>query len=170
VVLIVGSGLELGAWGVVAGNLLVLASAVAWAAYTVQGDASAPPSRRSSRRQPASPPARRCSSRSPTSKRWRFTGWPAATWQVVLAVIYLGLFASGAAIVAWNIGVSRMEASAAGAFTNVVPLVGLLFAVLVGEPVTAMQLLGGVVAGAGIVLVQVSRLPGAALRLPGRGG
>ena len=37
VALIVGSGLDLGAWQAVVGNLIVLASTVAWAFYTVQG-------------------------------------------------------------------------------------------------------------------------------------
>jgi drug/metabolite transporter (DMT)-like permease len=35
-VLIVGSGLELGSWAAVAGNVIVLASALVWAANTIQ--------------------------------------------------------------------------------------------------------------------------------------
>jgi hypothetical protein len=68
--------------------------------------------------------------------------------------------------VLWNVGVARMEASAAGVFTNVVPVVGLLFALGVGETITWLQILGGVVAGMGIVLVQRTR---AMRSIPGGG-
>jgi drug/metabolite transporter (DMT)-like permease len=72
----------------------------------------------------------------------------------------------------WNTGVRRMEASAAGAFTNVVPVVGLGFAVWLGEAVSPVQLLGGVVAGAGIVLAQRRARPRAdeARGCPGAAG
>jgi len=153
VALLVGSGLELGRWQVVAGNLLVAASAVAWAAYTVQGR----------RLGDGHPPIVSTTAGFLTgmvllvplaAAEIGIAGWPAVTRSSLGAVVYLGVLGSGLAIVLWNSGVRRVEASAAGAFTNVVPVLGLVFAVWLGEPLTAMQVVGGVIAGIGVVLTQ----------------
>lgn len=162
VALVIGSGLELGDWRAVGGNLLVLASTVAWAAYTIQG------------RRLGATHAPIVSTTAGfvtgalllvplTAVEVAVTGPPAPSGQVLAAVAYLGLFASGVAILLWNAGVARTEASAAGAFTNVVPVVGLAFAVLLGEPVTTLQLGGGALALLGVGLTQHGRTPAGAL-------
>jgi drug/metabolite transporter (DMT)-like permease len=162
VALLVGSGLELGRWEAVAGNLLVLGSAVAWALYTIQG-----------RRLGASyPPVVSTTASFITGSvllvplaaaELAVLGPPTLTGAVVAATLYLGLLGSGLAILLWNVGLREVEASAAGAFTNVVPVVGLAFAVGLGEPVAATQLVGGALAGLGVLLTQ--RGSGSARRL-----
>lgn len=153
VALIVGSGLELGRWQAVAGNLLVFASTIAWGAYTIQG-------RRLGTSYPPVVSTTACFVTGAAllvplaAAEVAITGWPALTRPMITAVLYLGWFASGLAILLWNAGVRRMEASAAGAFTNIVPLVGLAFAVWLGESVTAVQLAGAALAGLGVVLTQ----------------
>lgn len=167
VALIVGSGLDLGAWQAVAGNLIVLASTVAWAAYTVQGR----------RLGSATAPIVSTTAGFATgtalllplaAAEVALSGWPTPTSAMAAAVVYLGVFGSGVAILLWNVGVSRVEASAAGAFTNVVPVVGLAFAIALGEPVSPLQLVGGAIAGVGIVIAQWQPRP-APPRRRGRG-
>lgn len=154
--MIVGSGLELGQWRAVAGNAVVLASALAWAVYTVQG-------RRLGGEHPAivSTTAGFLTGSVMlvplAAAEVALAGPPSTDAATVGAVLYLGLFASGLAIALWNSGVRRMEAAAAGAFTNIVPVVGLAFALWQGEPATALQLVGGALAGLGVVLTQHRR-------------
>jgi drug/metabolite transporter (DMT)-like permease len=152
VALVVGSGLEVGAWRALAGNALVLASAVAWAAYTVQG-----------RQLGALHPLVSTAAGFVTGAvllvplagaEVALTGWPTITWSTAAAVAFLGVFGSGVAIAAWNTGVRQVEASLAGAFANVVPVIGLGLAVASGEGASALQLLGGALAGAGVIVAQ----------------
>jgi drug/metabolite transporter (DMT)-like permease len=69
---------------------------------------------------------------------------PAVSLGVVLAVIYIGLFPSVVAYLAWNEGVRRVGPARATAFFNMLPAFGALFGVmLLGEPFGAPQIVGG---------------------------
>lgn len=81
---------------------------------------------------------------------WTRAGIPqldAATWG---AIIYLGLGASALTLFLWNFALQRLDASETALYTSLVPIVGLGFAVLFGEEVRALQLLGGAMAIAGV--------------------
>jgi drug/metabolite transporter (DMT)-like permease len=68
-------------------------------------------------------------------------------------VVYLGLFASGAAFVVYNLALRDLDASAVGVWMNLVPLVGMAAAVLfLGETLNAWQIVGAAVALAGMWL------------------
>lgn len=74
-----------------------------------------------------------------------------ATWA---SIIGQSVFSTAVAIVAWQLGASRVPAATAGVFLNVEPLVGALAGVLIfRDPVTTGILLGGTAIVAGSVLV-----------------
>jgi drug/metabolite transporter (DMT)-like permease len=68
-------------------------------------------------------------------------------------VVYLGLFASGAAFVVYNLALRDLEASAVGVWMNLVPIVGMVAAVLfLGESLNPWQIVGAAVALIGMWL------------------
>ena len=69
-----------------------------------------------------------------------------------LVVAYLGAVASALAMFLWNYALRHVAASAAALYINLVPVVGLGFALLFGERVGAAQLVGGALAVAGVLL------------------
>jgi len=144
------------------GDLLVLASAPNWAIYTVL-------SRRELQRHPAA--------------RMMFyvmlAGWLFVTvWAMGFgpglseigdldlrgwaAVAGLGILGSGLAYITYYDALQILPASQLAVFLNVEPMVTtLLAAPLLGEPITGLVLLGGVVILAGIYLVNRPRAPAA---------
>lgn len=71
------------------------------------------------------------------------------------AVIYLGLLVTVGAYGLYNFAVSRLPASQAAAFVNLIPLFTLLFAVLLlGERLTFQQLLAAALVFSGVALSQ----------------
>ncbi len=88
-----------------------------------------------------------------------------AGWVAWLALAYLTLMATVLAFLWWNIGIRVLGAGRAAAFSNLVPVFGVAAAWLVlGERLTALQLLGGLLAIAGVIVCQDL------IRVPGRGG
>jgi drug/metabolite transporter (DMT)-like permease len=148
VTLIVGGGSfeRLRQWHVNVGDLYVILAVVLWGLYSVI-------SRRATR------------SRSVFSvtviSTWMAiplffgaaAGWqPTATrwsWHLLLAVVYIGIFPSGAAFLSWNEGVRRVGPNRAMVFYNMLPVYGsILGVVLLGEPFGAGHFIGG-----GLILV-----------------
>jgi len=70
-------------------------------------------------------------------------------WAVLL---YLGLGTSALPMFLWNYSLQSLNASEAALYTSLVPVAGLAFAVLFGESVRPLQLLGGAMAIAGVWL------------------
>lgn len=71
------------------------------------------------------------------------------------AVVYLGIVVTVGAYGLYNVGVSRLPASQASGFTNLIPVFTLLFAiVLLGESLNPMQMLAAAVVFAGVLLSQ----------------
>lgn len=69
----------------------------------------------------------------------------------LLGLLYLGAVASALAFVLWAFGLRQLEAGQAAIFANLNPLVGVVAAaVVLGEPVTWVQIAGG-----GLVLIGV---------------
>lgn len=77
------------------------------------------------------------------------------------AVLYLGLVVTVGAYGLYNFAVSRIPASQASAFFNLIPLFTLLFAVLLlGERLTGQQIIGAFLVFVGVTLSQWrSRMP-----------
>ncbi len=136
------------------GDLLILVSTVNWAAYTTFGHGT----------------IRRLGSLRATASSMLF-GWAmglpfmaaARGWNELAqltpagwsAVLFLGIGASGLGYLFWYGALEKIESSKVAAFLYIEPLVTLAAAVaLLGEPVTASTLAGGVVVMLGVLLVQ----------------
>lgn len=75
-------------------------------------------------------------------------GWPG--WA---SILYLGVLSTAAANLIYNRSLSYLDASQATTFLNLVPVVGVLIAVLfLGEPLLGWQLAGGALALVGVWL------------------
>jgi drug/metabolite transporter (DMT)-like permease len=137
----------------VAGNLLIFGSVIAWSAYTIQGK----------KLTGHADPLAATAAGFFTGLVWLVpfmageiwqTGIPRITPSAWLAVIYLGIFASALGYFLWNNALRSVDASIAGPFINMIPIIGLLFAVLVGEQISVIQISGGLIAIIGVVITQ----------------
>lgn len=80
-------------------------------------------------------------------------GWPELGVRGWLAVVYLGVLASGFAYLFYNSALQHMDASQAGVYTNLIPVVGVVSGiVLLGEPLSARAIVGGCVVLVGVWL------------------
>jgi drug/metabolite transporter (DMT)-like permease len=70
----------------------------------------------------------------------------------VLATAYLGLVASGATLLLWTYGATRVPASVSGMLTAATPALGYAMAVATGEPASAVKTVGGILAISGAML------------------
>ncbi len=64
------------------------------------------------------------------------------------------MVASALAYFLWNYALNTVEASLAAPFINLIPIIGLILSILVGESVSVIQILGGLIAIIGIVITQ----------------
>lgn len=139
------------------GDLLVLASTVTWAIYTILGRDTL---------------KRVGSARATTAAM--FAGWAmmipffvsTAGWQEyrhlsstsVIAIVFLSVGCSGLGYLFWYAALERIEASQVAAFLYLEPLVTLMAAVaLLGESVAASTILGGVLVLVGVLIVQTTQ-------------
>ncbi|NPV85236.1 MAG: EamA family transporter [Anaerolineae bacterium] len=67
-----------------------------------------------------------------------------------LAIVYLAAFPSALAFYLWNYGLRHINASVAGVFMNLMPVVGLVVAFFIKEPIGILQMIGG-----GIIIIGV---------------
>ncbi len=79
---------------------------------------------------------------------------PVLNGSLLLAVLYIGVFSTCLAFLAWNEGVRRVGPSGAMAFYNMLPMFGALLAALfLGERLMSGQLLGGgLIIGGGLLV------------------
>ena len=81
------------------------------------------------------------------------TRWLPTSGVALLSVAHLGVLCSVVAFLLYARGLRGLDASAAVSVMNLVPILGVLFAVvLLGEPLGLLQVLGGVVVVAGVTL------------------
>ncbi|MBB72547.1 MAG: hypothetical protein CMF50_09140 [Legionellales bacterium] len=79
-----------------------------------------------------------------------------APWRATLDVIYLGIFPGAIAYVTWSYGLSKIPANKAVSFMYVMPLIATLMGwLLLGEIPTTLSILGGLVAIAGMVMINM---------------
>jgi drug/metabolite transporter (DMT)-like permease len=139
------------------GDLLILASTVNWAIYTILGRKT----------------LQRLGSARATFATM-FAGWalliPFFVYQVgwqeyrglsstsVIAIVFLGVGCSGLGYLFWYAALERIEASQVAAFLYLEPLVTLVAAVaLLGESVAVSTILGGVLVLVGVLIVQTAK-------------
>lgn len=85
------------------------------------------------------------------------------TWSFWLSLFYVGVLATVVSMVMWNVGVQKVGATSAGMFLNFNPVFTAILAFfLLGERMTAVQLLGSVIVIVGCYLF--SRLKHVPLR------
>ncbi|MED1794785.1 DMT family transporter [Brevibacillus nitrificans] len=85
------------------------------------------------------------------------------TWSFWLSLFYVGVLATVVSMVMWNVGVQKVGATAAGMFLNFNPVFTAILAFfLLGERMTAIQLLGSVIVIIGCYLF--SRLKNVSLK------
>lgn len=78
-------------------------------------------------------------------------GLPSLTPMDALAILYLGAIASGAAYMLYNYALRHMDASQAGVYTNLIPVVGVITGVIVlGEDLSLRALIGGFIVMLGV--------------------
>jgi drug/metabolite transporter (DMT)-like permease len=84
---------------------------------------------------------------------WRQIHWAQLGWPTLAAVGYLGLFGTAVGFTWYYQGVQRLGPARAAIFTNLVPVFGVLFGMLLlGEALLPSMLVGGAVVIAGVML------------------
>lgn len=133
------------------GNLLVFAGVVTWGVYTVQG-------KRMASHHPwlvsttAATSAAILLTIPLAALEIAFEGPPRVTAGGIAAVVYLGVFAQAIAYGLWNLALEHVDASVAGPYVNLVPVIGVLLALAVGETLTPLQIAGGLTVALGVWL------------------
>jgi drug/metabolite transporter (DMT)-like permease len=84
-------------------------------------------------------------------------GMPSVDLQGWLGMAYLGAGASGAAYLMYSAALKHVDASEAGVYTNLIPIVGVITGMMLGDPLSARAIIGGLVVLMGVWLT--SRQP-----------
>lgn len=69
-----------------------------------------------------------------------------------LILLYLGISTTAATFLLWNYALRHLEAGAAGLYFNLLPVTGLGFAILFGDRIGLVELAGGALAIAGVLV------------------
>jgi len=85
------------------------------------------------------------------------SGMPQVNLKGWLGLVYLGAGASGIAWMLYSAALKHVDASEAGVYTNLIPIVGVVMGMMLGEPLTVRAIVGGVVVLIGVWLT--SRRP-----------
>jgi drug/metabolite transporter (DMT)-like permease len=84
-------------------------------------------------------------------------GIPQVNTQGWLGMAYLGAGASGIAWMLYSAALKHVDASEAGVYTNLIPIVGVVLGIMLGEPLSVRAIVGGLVVLVGVWLT--SRRP-----------
>ena len=137
------------------GNVLMFVSAVLWGVYTSMAKRVA--NVRSAAGH-GGHPRRRCVLLLPLAAfEVAAEGMPSVNLQGWLGMAYLGAGASGIAYMLYSAALKHVDASEAGVYTNLIPIVGVITGVMLGDPLSLRAILGGVVVLVGVWLT--SRQP-----------
>ncbi len=138
------------------GDLLILASTVTWAIYTILGRDTL--KRLGSTRTIAGAMFLGWAMLIPffvSSAGWQ--EYRSLSWTSVIAIVFLGVGCSGLGYLFWYAALERLETSQVAAFLYLEPLVTLIAAVgLLGEGVDLSTILGGVLVLVGVLTVQTA--------------
>ena len=138
------------------GDLLVLASTVNWAVYTILGRGTL--KRVGSARAVTAAMFAGCAMLLPFY--WSSAGWQEyqhLSSRSVIAIVFLGVGCSALGYLFWYAALERIDASQVAAFLYIEPLVTMIAAVpLLGESVALVTLAGGLLVMAGVLIVQTA--------------
>ena len=143
------------------GDLLLILSGVAYAAYSLIGRRrarSAIPRSWSPRGRSSGAPRRWCRSRRSSGRPGRR---PRGRRGAIAGTLYLGVVITALGYAVWNWCLERVEAPRVAIFLNIQPLVGALLGVWwLGEPLTVFTVAGGLLILAGLHLTVKARRRG----------
>lgn len=74
------------------------------------------------------------------------------SWKTYSLLVFLGICASALGYLFWTYGVNTLGVMTTSLFFNVVPLFALLIAFMLGTPILPVQLIGGSLVIAGVVI------------------
>lgn len=139
-------GALLGGEGDRTGEILMIAAVLSWTAFTVFG--------RTLRTPPVAASATQALVASLLLLPFIAAGLPQLTldgggW---LAVVYIALFPSIGSFLLWAMSVKRLGAGTAGVYLNLLPIFTAVLGVLLGVPLSAAQIAGGVLVMVGVTL------------------
>lgn len=81
------------------------------------------------------------------------TGLPTdVSREAMIGVVYVAVFASVAAFLLWNSAILLLKAGQAGVYLNLITVFTAILSVLLGNTVTAVQIIGGLLVFAGVYL------------------
>jgi drug/metabolite transporter (DMT)-like permease len=157
VILVSGTDPSGGGLRTLLGNVLIVGSAVSYGAYTVQGKAL-----RSVWEYPAAVTTAACFAAGlmfllplAAGEAW-LVGTPDLSLRGWAVLLYLGVVASALTLFLWNYALRSIEATAAAIYVNLIPVVGLIFALALGETASLLQILGGIIAVSGVLLSEAA--------------
>lgn len=138
------------------GNLLVFAGIVAWGVYTAQGK------RLMTKGSPLVLTVGSFGSALlvllPIAAVETYVlGWPTLDAGSIGAVLYLSLAVSALTMWLWNVAIERIEANVCGLYLNLMPIVGVLLALFMGETISIGQIVGGVIIALGVLIGERAR-------------
>lgn len=84
-------------------------------------------------------------------------GMPTVNLQGWLGMAYLGAGASGLAYMMYSAALKHVDASEAGVYTNLIPIVGVITGVMLGDPLSLRAIVGGAVVLVGVWLTSRQR-------------
>lgn len=135
------------------GNLLIVGSVLAYGAYATQGKTLRTVDSHPAAVVTAASFAAGLLFLSPfLAGELLLVGLPELSLRGWLILLYLGIGASALTLFLWNFALKYVEASAAAVYINLIPVIGLLFALAFGESASPAQIMGGTLAIVGVLL------------------
>jgi drug/metabolite transporter (DMT)-like permease len=86
-------------------------------------------------------------------------GMPSIDLKGWAGLAYLGAGASGVAYMMYSAALKHVDASEAGVYTNLIPIVGVITGMMLGEPLSARAVVGGAVVLVGVWLTSRQPVP-----------
>ncbi|MNW04182.1 EamA-like transporter family protein [compost metagenome] len=72
--------------------------------------------------------------------------------EATAGILYIGLFPSVGSFIFWNASIREIGASRAGIYLNLITVFTAILSLLLGNPVTLVQVIGGLLVFAGVYL------------------
>ncbi|WP_409303410.1 DMT family transporter [Peribacillus sp. SCS-155] len=75
----------------------------------------------------------------------------------LIGIIYMGIFPSVGSFIFWNISVREIGPSKAGVYLNLITVFTAIFSLVMGQSITAVQIIGGILVFTGVYLTSQGR-------------
>lgn len=77
--------------------------------------------------------------------------------KTLFSLFYLGIMSGSISTLLWNFGLKKVDSTIAGIYFNLMPVIGLIFALFFGEKITILQVIGCILILAGVLLASSSK-------------